>query len=48
MPDLTDLCPLGGDVTNDCADCVYNGEFSYDKITGECRIRPELRGEIYA
>lgn len=27
-------CPLGGDETNDCADCVYGGE--YHLIDGEC------------
>lgn len=48
MEDLSDLCPLGGDVTNDCSGCVDSGEFCYDYETKTCRVRPELRGEIYA
>ena len=32
-------CPLGGDETNDCADCAYSGDFHY--VDGECCRRPE-------
>lgn len=31
-----DDCPLGGDVKDDCAGCIYSGEYHYDKKTGEC------------
>ena len=32
-------CPLGGDISNDCADCVYSGEFHF--VDGECVRREE-------
>lgn len=32
-------CPLGGDITNDCADCFYSWEYHYDPQTGECVLR---------
>lgn len=27
-------CPLGGDETNDCADCSYAGDYHF--VNGEC------------
>lgn len=27
-------CPLGGDETNDCADCAYAGDYHF--VNGEC------------
>ena len=27
-------CPLGGDETNDCADCAYTGDYHF--VNGEC------------
>lgn len=27
-------CPLGGDETNDCADCSYSGDYHF--VDGEC------------
>lgn len=27
-------CPFGGDVANDCADCVYSAEYHF--VNGEC------------
>ena len=32
-------CPLGGDETNDCADCAYAGDFHF--VNGECVRREE-------
>ena len=32
-------CPLGGDETNDCADCVYSGDYHF--VNGECVEREE-------
>lgn len=32
----SDLCPLGGDITDNCADCAYAGDYKYDEKTGEC------------
>jgi len=32
-------CPLGGDITNDCADCVYSVDYCYSD--GECIRRKE-------
>lgn len=29
-------CPKGGDVTNDCAGCVYSGDFHYDAKLDDC------------
>jgi hypothetical protein len=34
-----DACPLGGDIRNDCADCAYAGEYSYDEDEEECLRR---------
>ena len=36
---LDDDCPLGGDKTNDCADCAYSGDYHY--ANGECVRREE-------
>jgi len=33
-------CPLGGDETDDCADCPYSGDYHF--VNGEC-----VRREIY-
>ena len=33
------LCPLGGDEHNDCKDCVYSGDYRFDKKTVDCIIR---------
>ena len=30
------LCPEGGSITGDCADCVYEGDYHYDFNTGQC------------
>lgn len=30
-------CPEGGDVTNDCEDCVYTAEYHF--VDGECVLR---------
>ena len=32
-------CPLGGDISNDCADCCYSCDYHYKN--GECVIREE-------
>lgn len=37
--DYEDLCPLGGDITNDCADCFYAGDYHY--VNGDCVLRDE-------
>lgn len=37
-------CPLGGDVTDDCADCPEAGEYMY--INGKCMRRPEVALEV--
>lgn len=34
-----DLCPMGGDVANDCADCTYSCDYHYEN--GECVRRAE-------
>lgn len=34
-----DDCPLGGDITNDCADCAYSCDYHY--VNGECIRREE-------
>jgi hypothetical protein len=36
MSETKDVCQLGGDVSNDCADCVYGVDYHYDKESGEC------------
>lgn len=35
------ICPLGGDPANNCADCIYSGEYYYKN--GECIKREEER-----
>lgn len=35
-----DECPMGGDVSNDCADCAYAGDYHY--VNGECVARTKL------
>ncbi len=32
-------CPLGGDETDDCADCAYSGDYHF--VNGECVRREE-------
>ena len=32
-------CPLGGDETDDCADCAYSCDYHF--VNGECVIREE-------
>lgn len=34
-------CPHGGDIANDCAECIYAGDYHYDPESGECVSRPE-------
>lgn len=34
-------CPMGGDPTDDCADCVYAGEFRFDSEEKECIPRTD-------
>lgn len=29
-----DICPFGGDITNDCTDCAYSGDYHF--VNGEC------------
>ena len=36
-------CPLGGDETNDCADCIYAGDFHF--VKGECVKREDYLKE---
>ncbi len=37
-----DECPLGGDISDDCADCFYSADYHYEN--GECVLRdPENR-----
>ena len=35
----TPLCPLGGDETNDCADCAYAGDYHF--VDGKCARRDD-------
>ena len=32
-------CPLGGDIENDCADCIYSCDYHF--VNGECVKREE-------
>lgn len=32
-------CPLGGDTANNCADCIYSGDFHFEN--GDCVSRKE-------
>ena len=34
-----DECPLGGDISNDCADCAYACDYHF--VDGECVEREE-------
>ena len=34
MEEIKLQCTLGGDETNDCADCAYSGDFHF--VNGEC------------
>jgi hypothetical protein len=36
MDNLIHECPWDGDITNDCADCIYAGDFRYDPDTEDC------------
>ena len=33
-------CPFGGDIANDCADCVYSVDYHYDYDEEDCIARP--------
>lgn len=35
------LCPMGGDISNECADCVYSVDYYFNGDTGGCEERPE-------
>lgn len=39
MEEIKCQCPLGGDETDDCADCAYS--FDYHFVNGECVRREE-------
>ena len=32
-------CPMGGDIENDCADCIYSCDYHF--VNGECVKREE-------
>ena len=34
VDEVLNPCPLGGDITNDCADCVYSCDYHF--VDGEC------------
>jgi hypothetical protein len=34
MDNLENKCPLGGDTSNDCADCEYSRDYKFEE--GEC------------
>lgn len=36
-PDYKNQCPLGGDETDDCADCAYSCDYHF--VDGECVLR---------
>lgn len=38
--DDEDECPFGGDITNDCADCVSSVDYHYEN--GECIRRKDI------
>ena len=42
-------CPKGGDVTNDCASCIYSGEYHYNAEIDDCvrRKDDDFRKEAY-
>ena len=33
------VCPLGGDIVDDCADCIYTGDYHYDPEKQDCVLR---------
>lgn len=33
---IEEECPLGGDIQNNCAGCVYNSDYKYDPIIKDC------------
>lgn len=39
-------CPLGGDETNDCADCAYAGDYHF--VNGECVRRDNNRFDDFS
>lgn len=42
MSDKKEVCPLGGDISNDCAECIYYCDYHY--VNGEC-VRREQEEE---
>ncbi len=32
-------CKFGGDTNNNCEDCIYSGDYYFDKDNGECVLR---------
>lgn len=34
---IDDICPEGGDPSNDCADCIYGED--YHLVNGDCLLR---------
>ena len=34
--DFESACPLGGDIANDCTDCIYAGDYQFERETGQC------------
>ena len=34
-----DICPFGGDISNDCADCVDSVDYHWNPKTGYCERR---------
>ena len=42
----SEQCPLNGDTSNDCAGCVYAGDFQYNKDKKDCERRPDFADEI--
>ncbi len=41
MKEIKCQCPLGGDESNDCADCIYSLDFHF--VNGECIERDDER-----
>ena len=40
MPkEISNECPNGGDIENDCADCIYSCDYHF--VDGECVKREE-------
>ena len=40
LKEIMRKCPLGGDETDDCADCVYACDYHF--VNGECVRREEV------